>query len=65
MAMNNRLYRKIALRLVKIERLLVETSMLMGELDGGLEIDLSRMVDDINEIYDIMDERKDKGEYHA
>lgn len=63
--MNNRLYRKIATRLVKAEKLLAETSLLMNDLDGGLAIDLSSILSDINEVYDVMDERKDRGEYHS
>jgi len=62
--MNHRLYRKIATRLVKIEKLLTETSILLQELDGGLSVDVSKMGDQILDVYDVMDERKDRGEYY-
>jgi len=62
--MNHRLYRKIATRLVKIESLVTETSILMQDLDGGLSIDLSKIGDEILNVYEVLDERKDRGEYY-
>lgn len=63
--MNYRLYGKVARRLVKIEKLIHETSMLMLDLDGGLHIDLNVIEDEVMNIYDVMDERKDNGEYES
>jgi len=61
--MNQRTYRKIATRLVKIERQLADLSMLMDELDGGLASDIGALVDGIATVYEVMDERRDNGEY--
>lgn len=63
--MNYRLYGKVARRLVKIQKLIHETSMLMLDLDGGLHIDLNVIEDEVINIYEVMDERKDRGDYHV
>jgi len=33
-------------------------------LDGGLSIDLSKIGDEILNVYEVLDERKDRGEYY-
>jgi len=63
--MNQRLYRKIATRLYKIEKLITETSILLQDLDGGLSVDLARIGDDVLNAYEVLDERRDKGEYEV
>jgi len=61
--MSKRLYNKIAYRLVKVEKQLAELSMLMDELDGGLASDIGTLVDGIATVYEVLDERRDNGEY--
>jgi len=61
--MSKRLYNKIAYRLVKVEKQLAELSMLMDELDGGLASDIGALVDGIATVYEVLDERRDNGEY--
>jgi len=61
--MNQRTYRKIVTRIRNAEMILTDASILMGELDGGLETDLDRILNDLATVYEVMDERRDRGEY--
>jgi len=61
--MNQRTYRKIVTRIRNAEMILTDASILMGELDGGLETDLDRILNDLAVVYETMDERRDRGEY--
>jgi len=52
------------MRLVKIESMAINVSILLQELDGGLSIDMSKIADEVSCLYEVLDERKDRGEYY-
>jgi len=63
--MNKKLYNKIAYRLSWSMKRIVEAQILMQELDGGLAEDLSKIEDRLMVVYEVLDERKDRGEYNV
>jgi len=63
--MNKRLYNKIAYRLAWSMKRITEAQILMEELDGGLAEDLSKIEDSLMVVYEVLDERKDRGEYNV
>jgi len=63
--MNKKLYNKIAYRLSWSMKRIVEAQILMQELDGGLAEDLSEIEDRLMVVYEVLDERKDRGEYNV
>jgi len=63
--MNKKLYNKIAYRLSWSMKGIVEAQILMQELDGGLAEDLSKIEDRLMVVYEVLDERKDRGEYNV